>query len=383
MRLLDEGLQLRQWPTRAVLRFDDFERLDGRTLRARGRAFRLPEEIAQAVRLELDWVAPRGGLEDARAAVGQLLSRPHGARRTAERLLSAAAQLGASDVHLEADAGGWAIRVRLAGDLHDLARASAESGTRLVAALKGLAGVLPYRSDVLQEGRIPRSGVCADVRASFAPTAMGERAALRLFGRLLRLGELGLGPGVLDKVERALEARTGLMLVAGSTGAGKTTTLYAALEHLARTRRGAHLSLEDPVEQRLRVAGIPVDQIEIEPSRGLTSGALLAAALRQDVDVIAVGEIRTPADARLALEAAHTGRLVLAGVHAGSPAEARQRLVDLGADPALLDAALRGVLFQELETVDCGCGAGCERCRGALRVRRLRAELQLGEGGAR
>ena len=133
------------------------------------------------------------------------------------------------------------------------------------------------------------------------------------------------------------------------------------------------------MEQRLRVAGIPVDQIELDPARGLSAEAMLVAALRQDVDVLCVGEIRTAAEARLALEAAHTGRLVLAGLHAGSAAEARQRLIDLGAEEPLLNATLRGVLFQELVTRPCGCAepAVCRRCRGAGRRRETSAELVL------
>src|SRR5207302_2159646 len=121
--------------------------------------------------------------------------------------------------------------------------------------------------------------------------------------------ELGLPAAVRAAFERALDAPRGLIVVAGASGAGKTTTLYAALAHLAASRGGAHLSIEDPVEQRLRAAGIAVDQVELEPSRGITGESTLCAALRQDVDVIAVGEIRSAAEARLAIQAAHTGRL--------------------------------------------------------------------------
>ena len=155
--------------------------------------------------------------------------------------------------------------------------------------------------------------------------------------RLRTLGDLGLPDPERAALEALLAAPSGLVLVAGATGAGKTTTIYAALAWLAASRSGAHLSLEDPVEQRLRAAGIPVDQVELRPERGLDAAAALAGALRQDVDVLAVGEIRTGAEAGLALQAAHTGRLVLAGVHAASTGEARQRLLDLGVDPSVLE----------------------------------------------
>ena len=247
------------------------------------------------------------------------------------------------------------------------------TGLRLIAALKHLSGCLPYRSDLVQEGRVPRPGVAADVRTSFLPTATGERAALRLFGRLRTLGDLGLPDPERAALEALLAAPSGLVLVAGATGAGKTTTIYAALAWLAASRSGAHLSLEDPVEQRLRAAGIPVDQVELRPERGLDAAAALAGALRQDVDVLAVGEIRTGAEAGLALQAAHTGRLVLAGVHAASTGEARQRLLDLGVDPSVLAVTLRGVVHQRLVPVAC---EPCAACAGGGRRREARMSVE-------
>jgi len=215
------------------------------------------------------------------------------------------------------------------------------------------------------------------VRASFLPTATGERVALRLFGRLRALDELGLTADVLAALRGLLDHPSGLVLVAGPSGGGKTTTVYAALAHLAARRGGAHLSIEDPVEQRLRVAGVPVDQVELAPERGLTAEVALVGALRQDVDVIALSEVRTPAEARLAVHAAHTGRLVVAGLHAGSAAEARQRLLDLGVEEAVLATTLRGVLHQRLRAAACAgdCGADCPRCAGTGRVRVVQTSL--------
>lgn len=335
--------------------FDDVERLDAAGAIALGRRIRLGERERALVREALDGPPLEGdrrASEEDRAALAAAFERwlagPHAPRRVASRLLETAARLGASDLHLEPAAAEVEIRMRVDGALAPFAAAGHDSALSLVAALKGMAGCLPYRRDVVQEGRIPRDGIAADVRASFLPTAFGERVALRLFGRLRALDELGLGPTIRADFERALASRGGLLLVAGASGAGKTTTLYAALGHLCRSRPGAHLSIEDPVEQRLRAAGIPVDQVELDPARGITGESTLAAALRQDVDVIAVGEIRDSAEARLAIQAAHTGRLVLAGLHAGSPEEARLRMLDLGVEPSLLAATLRGVLHQQL-----------------------------------
>lgn len=133
---------------------------------------------------------------------------------------------------------------------------------------------------------------------------------------------------------------------------------------------------ETPLVRRL--AGFAVDQVELVPERGLTGEWLLAAALRQDVDVIGVGEIRTATETRLAIEAAATGRLVIAGIHAGSVEDARQRMIDLGVEPPRLRASLRGVIHQSLRTVDCDCApslAACAECGGHSRRRRLIATV--------
>lgn len=379
MELHDDGIHYRSGLKLRLARYDDIERLEGRVAHVRdGRTVQVSRTLAGALAEILAGPRTEGSVAEVGQSVSRYASGPHAPVLLARKLLELGERLGASDIHIEAAVGHSAVRLRLAGELTDLCALPAEVARRVGAALKGLAGCLPYRSDIVQEGRIARSGVCADIRASFLPTALGERIALRLFGKLRRLEDLELEPRLLASLTEALASRQGLFLVAGASGAGKTTTLYAALAHVASQRGGAHLSLEDPVEQRLRAAGIPVDQIELDAERGLTAEAMLVAALRQDVDVLCLGEIRTSAEARLAVEAAHTGRLVLAGLHAGSAAEARQRMRDLGADDKLLATTLRGVLFQELRTEPCGCSLdpGCARCRGLGRWRRVDARLE-------
>jgi type II secretory ATPase GspE/PulE/Tfp pilus assembly ATPase PilB-like protein len=341
-----------------------------------GRRVVLPEPARAAAARALSPPTPTGVLAADLAAWGAYTRGDWSPVRAARALLLLAAETGASDIHLESGPSGLLLRFRREGELETVGELDAATGARLTAALKLLAGCLPYRKDIVQEGHIARAGVAADVRASFMPTATGERVALRLFGRLMQLDALGFAPAELARITAALAVRSGLVLVSGASGAGKTTTLYAALGWLAQHRGGAHLSLEDPVEQRLRHAGIPVDQVELRPEAGLTAEAALVGALRQDVDVIAVGEVRTPAEARLALQAAHTGRLVLAGLHAGSAQEASQRLLDLGADPHVLAQTCRAVVHQRLETEPCrACaGAGCT-CRGTGRTRVLRADV--------
>lgn len=375
MSAADGFLARRRWFGTAFVPWDEVDQREGGFVRLRsGDRVRLPDAARADADVALDPPTPSGRVGDDAADWARYVHGAWSPTRAARSLLAIASRAGASDVHLEPSADRVVVRLRMVGELLPLATLEEARGARLVAALKHLSGCLPYRSDVVQEGTLPREGVAADVRASFMPTAYGERTALRLFGRLLTLPELGLGDAEAP-FRAALALPHGLVLVAGPSGAGKTTTLYAALAHLAASRGGAHLSLEDPVEQRLRAAGIAVDQVELRPERGLDGAVALAGALRQDVDVIAVGEVRTPLEAGLALQAAHTGRLVLAGLHAGSVDEARQRMLDLGADPAILAATLRGVLHQRLETVTCSACAGDCPCGGVGRRRVLRATM--------
>lgn len=363
-----EGLTLpRRWWRREFVPFDDIDRLDaGAATLSSGDTVRLPQAQRDLAERALAPPAPTADRAADAAAWTAYIDGSWSPRRAVDALLAMASAAGATDVHLEPDGQGFGVRFRRSGALQDFARLSEPSGRRLLAALKHRAGCLPYRFDVVQEGRVPRDGVAADIRASFLPTAFGERAALRLFGRLRTLEDLGLPPEDLASLSSMLDAPDGLVLVAGPSGGGKTTTVYAALAHIAATRDGAHLSIEDPVEQRLRLAGIPVDQVELCPERGLTAEAALSGALRQDVDVIGLAEIRSEAEAALALRAAHTGRLVVAGIHCGSAEEARQRMLDLGAEGAVLDASLRGVLHQRLVPGPCPDPASsCPECAGA------------------
>lgn len=375
MQLNDDGVTYRRFRVgpRRLLRFEEIEGLEGAALRlSGGGSLEVPPELRGVLAAILAGPALGASLAETGRAFGHFLRRPFSPRHAARSLLDLAAGLRATDIHLEPGAAGAELRLRVVGELQPFCELASATARRLVAALKGLAACLPYRQDLVQEGRIPREGVGADIRASFVPTTFGERVALRLFGRLVPLDQLSLQPEAQAAWEALLAEESGLVLVAGSTGAGKTTTLYASLAHLARQQRGAVLSLEDPVEQRLRLAGFAVDQVELAPERGLTGEALLAAALRQDVDVLGVGEIRTPAEARLAVEAAATGRLVIAGIHAGSLEEARQRMIDLGVEGPRLGASLRGVIHQSLRTVACGCApspAGCPACGGLFKRR--------------
>lgn len=359
-----DGIWVRRYGRKRLMRFDDIARIDGRVVySAFGFKTRVKSDVA--VRLREILAGPQ---QDGDALASYCVS-PHASRVAASTLLRIAEQREATDVHIEPQGDDALVRLREAGELETLCELPERAARRLTAVLKGWAGCLPYRRDRVQEGRIPRDGVAADIRASFIPTALGERVALRLFGKLRSLDELGLDDATRSELETLLSRPRGLLVVAGGSGAGKTTTLYAALLHLSRTRAGkAHLSLEDPVEQRLRVAGVGVDQVELDPERGRSAEEMLVAALRQDVDVLSVGEIRTAREAALAVEAAHTGRLVLAGLHAGTLDEASVRLTELGVDTDKLTHTLVGTMYQELETVT----------RDGVRTRCLHAQIRKG-----
>lgn len=349
-----EGLTLRTGLlTKEFVPFDEFRAVEaGAVVLHSGARHALPTDAAALAHVAMTAPAATGAVSADGQAFARYLDGAWSPVRATRALIEMASAAGASDVHVESDAGEHVnVSFRRYGAVAVFCTLPRGSGERLLAALKQVSGCLPYRRDIAQEGRIQRDGVAADVRTAFLPTALGERGALRLFGRLLSLEQLGLDAPVLDALRDVLRAKHGLVLVAGASGAGKTTTLYAALAHIARERGGAHLSLEDPVEQRLRVAGIPVAQVELCPERGLTGESALVAALRQDLDVLAVGEVRTAAEAQLAVRAAHTGRLVLAGVHAGNADEASQRLLELGVERAVLQKTLLATLHQSLVRV--------------------------------
>ncbi|QDV33043.1 GspE/PulE family protein [Tautonia plasticadhaerens] len=314
---------------------------------------------------------------------------PRFATEAVDLLLDASRRAGASDLHLQPGPEGLAARCRIDGVLQPLAVLPGELAPNVVARLKVLADLLTYRTDVPQEGRIRSSPGRPETRVSTFPTLHGERAVVRLFadpGRLLDLDDLGLGPGLLDPLRVALAEASGLIVLCGPAGSGKTTTLYASLHALASSSGGHRCiaTLEDPIE-----AAVPgVVQSQVNPSAGFSLESGLRSLLRQDPEVIAVGEIRDPATAEVAFQAALTGHLVLTTFHAGSAAGAVGRLSDMGIEPYLLRSGVRAILSQRLVRLLCDscarpirsaddpallglpvgrCRApvGCDRCRGA------------------
>ncbi|MHC4954088.1 MAG: GspE/PulE family protein [Planctomycetota bacterium] len=267
-----------------------------------------------------------------------------------EEFLHRAHAEGASDIHIDPTPAGVTVTLRRDGVLEEVDVLPAEWAARLVGRVKTLADLLAYRTDLPQEGRIAadRSGIGCEVRVATYPVLDGERIALRLDApdtTPAGLDTLGLPAPVLASLARAVAQPEGVILLTGPSGSGKTTTLYACVRHLvaARTRRSI-VTIEDPVERR--ISGVV--QSETNPAAGLDFARALRSLLRQDPDVLLLGEIRDRETAEAALEAGLTGHLVLSTIHAGTGPQVFARLLDMGVEPFVLTAAVKGVLAQRL-----------------------------------
>ena len=325
-----------------------------------------------------------------------------------DALLADALAARASDLHLEPTAKGCQPRRRVDGLLEDLPPCDAAEGRRLAHQLMARAGLLTYRPDVPQEGTTawtapapgsaPASGSNPtdssggggggggglELRVAVMPTAHGPRVVVRLPAELTRprgLGELGLPAEARAGLEAFAAADAGLLVLAGPAGSGKTTTTYALLEHLVATRPGESVvTLEDPIERDLP----GVTQVEISPFGELTFELALRSLLRQDPQVLAVGEVRDAATAGVALRAALSGHRLVCTLHAEDPAGAVARLIDLGADPGQLSGALFGVLALRLVRRGSAAGGYAGRAPAAAFLRRDPAivDAVLGRGAS-
>lgn len=275
--------------------------------------------------------------------------------RMINALLAQAVRDGASDVHFEAFETHSVVRYRVDGTLRDVVSPRKALHAALISRIKIMSQLDIAEKRIPQDGRITLrvAGRPVDVRVSTVPTVHGERAVLRLLekdaGRLqLQLQRLGLAPDTLEELTRLIRQPHGIVLVTGPTGSGKTTTLYAALGQLDKSVSNI-LSVEDPVEYDLP----GVNQIPVHAKIGMSFGAALRAALRQDPDNIMIGEIRDLETAQIAVQSSLTGHGVLASLHTNDSVSAVTRLTDMGIEPFLLSSSLLGVLAQRL--IRCLC----------------------------
>jgi general secretion pathway protein E len=277
--------------------------------------------------------------------------------RAVNDLLDKAVELRASDIHIEPMRNGLTVRMRVDGLLRAVPAPAHALPQALISRIKILAGLNIAERRLPQDGaaRLEASGLNLDVRVAIMPTQHGETAVIRLLPRdrgLLDIAKLGLRPNDERKVRRLIDLPHGMVVITGPTGSGKTTTLATMLSALNTPSRKI-LTIEDPVEYE--IAGI--NQSQVKPAIGLTFASALRAFVRQDPDVIMVGEIRDTETANIAIHAALTGHLVLTTLHTETAIAAAPRLLDLGVEGFLLKSTLRGVIGQRLVRIL------CDRCK--------------------
>ncbi len=282
-------------------------------------------------------------------------------------ILTEAIQQGASDIHFEPFDGDLRVRYRIDGVLQMRHSPPSEYQAQLIARLKVMARLDIAEHRLPQDGRIKvrMGGREIDIRTSTLPTTSGERIVLRILdrgNRVLDLENLQLGKHILSRMRRMIRMPEGIILVTGPTGSGKSTTLYSCLNEILSEDINI-MTIEDPVEYKL--PGIA--QIGVRPKIGLTFAAGLRHILRQDPDVIMIGEIRDKETAEIAIQSALTGHLVLSTLHTNDAPSAITRLVDMGVEPYLLSSTIIGVLAQRLVRTLCSMcqGEGCGHCFGS------------------
>jgi type II secretory ATPase GspE/PulE/Tfp pilus assembly ATPase PilB-like protein/CheY-like chemotaxis protein len=268
--------------------------------------------------------------------------------RLVDLILSEGIVSRASDIHIEPEEGGVAVRYRIDGVLRQVMKIPRAAGLPLISRIKIISGMDIADRLRPQDGRarVGVNGVPVDLRVSTLPASLGEKVVIRVLDSsrtVLSLESLGLNPDETKAIRDLLEFRDGVILVTGPTGSGKTTTLYSAIR-LVQSEGVNIVTVEDPVEYRLQ----GIVQVQVHEKAGLTFAAALRSILRQDPDVVLVGEIRDRETAQIAVQASLTGHLVLSTLHTNDAANAVTRLVDIGIEAYKISSALRGVIAQRL-----------------------------------
>ena len=287
--------------------------------------------------------------------------------RMVNLLLFEAARARASDVHVQPYEDRLMVRLRIDGILYDSFTLPRTIQEEVVSRLKVMGRMNIAEKRLPQDGRasVQMGDRLIDLRLASLPTSFGERVVIRLLeksSRLFGLGEIGMDGETLGRFRKLIASEHGIILVTGPTGSGKTTTLYAALQEINGKARNI-LTLEDPIEYRLD----GISQTQVSEKKGMTFASGLRSVLRQDPDVIMVGEIRDRETATMAIQSALTGHLVFSTLHTNDAASAVTRLLDLGIEPYLLASSVIGVMAQRLARRVCdtchGEAGGCESCR--------------------
>jgi type IV pilus assembly protein PilB len=288
-----------------------------------------------------------------------MMNKPNNTIQTVDNILKRAIELKASDVHFEPRDDSLHIRFRQDGVLQNGWVLPKEQQAAIISRVKIMVDLDIAEQRLPQDGRTHFSaeGQNLDLRVSTIPTVHGEKAVIRLLNREdinLDLGELGFEGKDLTRYQQMLTRSHGIILISGPTGSGKTTTLYASLNKLDSEKLNI-TTVEDPVEYQLK----NINQIPVNYKTGLTFAKGLRSILRQDPDVIMVGEIRDAETAKIAIQAALTGHLVFSTIHTNDAASAITRLVEMGIEPYLISSSLVGVVAQRLVRLKC---PPCEKC---------------------
>jgi general secretion pathway protein E len=316
------------------------------------------QKVIETIRDE-DWAGEEGGTEDVNSLRDMAFDAP--VVRLVNLLIENAVTSDASDIHIEPFEDNLRVRYRIDGVLFDAETPPKRLKAAVTSRIKIMAELNIAERRLPQDGRIRMSlqGRRLDIRVSTIPTIHGESVVMRLLDRaaiLMPFERLGFDPSTQRYIDRLIRLPHGMMLVTGPTGSGKTTTLYAALDKINSPNQKI-ITIEDPVEYQLK----GVNQIHVKPKIGLTFAAGLRHIVRQDPDVIMVGEIRDLETADIAVHAALTGHLVFSTLHTNDAPGAITRLLDMGAEPFLVSSVLEGVLAQRLVRLICSsCRAPIE-----------------------
>ena len=318
--------------------------------RAIDQSYRALSGIERQVKeFELTTAAPRAtGTRSAAPDLQQAVDANAPVVQVVNMILTQGVRDRASDVHIEPQGAQVRIRMRIDGALHDVLTLPSDMGPAIVSRIKVMAGMNIVERRRSQDGQIETEvdGRALDVRVACTPVIWGEKVVLRLLDKsrsMYRVSELGMSPQTAEVFEAAIHSPFGMVICTGPTGSGKTTTLYATLGEIASVERNV-MTIEDPVEYVMPT----INQIQINEAADITFAGGLKAILRQDPDVILVGEIRDVETARIAVQSALTGHFVLSSLHATDSVSAVHRFLDMGIESFLIAPALLAVVGQRL-----------------------------------
>lgn len=303
--------------------------------------------------------------------------------RLVNSIITQAIKSGASDIHIEPTEDSMVVRFRIDGELQEVMRTSVATQPAIVTRIKIIGGMDIAEKRIPQDGRdqVTVDNASIDLRLSILPTVYGEKVVIRVLGQqglLLTREGLGITPENIELLDKLVKSPNGIILVSGPTGSGKTTTLYTLLMELNKPTVNV-ITVEDPVEYKLK----GINQVQVNAKAGLTFASGLRSILRQDPDIIMIGEIRDAETAEIAIRASITGHLVLSTIHTNDSAASVARLVDMGIEPYLVSSSLVGVVAQRLVKKICPrCKISYRPDHAEMMLLKLREprELYKGEG---